>query len=958
MAIGFYPMWFSIKHTLAFWLLVAPYAYGTPVLSEQCDQLFTRRDIIPALPEKRLPRQLTEQELTTHVIEKISSVAEFKEIRELAQSLGIRVWLFGGTASSFLHYVQWDLKLQNGRFDYDFTNIFRSTQDIDIVVDATPEVALQFQKILSDQFPYFLGKKSNDWEVRTLRYPMNHPGDPDYKEALLGDPHFKNQNTDSHSIGMIEITSSKNEPVIRDLKNWNAKTSLFLKDAVQNQIHFLRSDQHFNTPRAIRGENPEILSVLRVLVKAFQYELHLSPQDIAEIRKIVAAFNPHEITNRTALRRIQSTSQKLIVHAINLEYAFDTLDQLGLRKKLISMGNPTLVGSPAWWLYREPLRSFPLGQGWGNTAEHLGLDIVAHETSDFQAYESIVRSPLGSPNVLISRQSVSSEIALMGDGFYVSTGMTGARGTGITIRFHLDPKAREGTDFNIHQRSSRSGNYLLIKNKNALKVIPESLEMSPSEYFEFLTQGKDFPSDDRALLWKLQRKIQNRLTSKIEDPREIKKVESIILEQLKTNSPHHQRVFAEWLRILDTKFKKDSQIYLSLLKETYRADPAPLLDKILLLTRGTEMESWIQENYIPNLLNNLKKDIGNNAIQNALFSVNPVIQEFGHQALAQALHQKPTPELLALKNIIHEKRSNEVDLNPAITRWLNSNSTSLPHLIEEKAAFISFQPLNQDWLQSVPTHELEGVSKKLSEKSFSILFEKLAEKQEKAVQNLFLSQAKPESFRWIHFDIPKEGTKFWMGSPDSGRDKWDTNPYQEVILTESFQLQSTPLTEFQKTLLLGGDLLKIAPIGNRPATYLSWNDTQKLVAILNQIDPNYLYRLPYEKEWEYAARAGTLTTFSFGDNPDEISDYAVYIGNSRGSAQDVASRKPNPAGLYDVHGNVWEWCQDLLSLGEYRVMRGGSWGLEARSMRTSRSYMNQPWTSLPGTGVRLLRIPR
>jgi hypothetical protein len=255
------------------------------------------------------------------------------------------VWLFGGTASSFLHYAKWDLArekglldLQKDRFDYDFTNIFRSTQDLDIVVDAKPEVARVFQQKLAEKFPHFLGSKANKWEVRTLRHRMGDVGQPGFKEALLDDADFNNQNTDSNSVGMVELTSN-HEPIIRDLRNWDKGNSVFLNDTLNNRISFLRSDRHFTTSRAKAGENPEILSVIRLLVKAFQYELEFSKEDFKKMKEVVDGFDPKKVNNANALRRIQDTAKKLVQHAVNIEYAMDKLDELGLRKKLMMIGN-------------------------------------------------------------------------------------------------------------------------------------------------------------------------------------------------------------------------------------------------------------------------------------------------------------------------------------------------------------------------------------------------------------------------------------------------------------------------------------------------------------------------------------------------------------------------------------------------------------------------------------------
>lgn len=960
-------MSFSKKYSIAIWLLLAPYAYGTPILSKGCDQLFTDHEIIRPLPQETLPSQLTEQELTPYVSEKIPSVPEFKAIREFAQLLGIRVWLFGGTASSFIHYVKWDLATQKGlldfqkdRFDYDFTHIFRSTQDIDLVVDSSPEIAEKFRLQISEKFPHFLGHRLNEWEVRTLRYPIGKPGESHYKEALLHDPNFRNQNTDSHSLGMIEITHPDHDPIIRDLRNWDQEKSVFLNDVILNQVRFFKSKNHFTTTRAERGENPEILSVIRILVKAFQFRLKIPPSDFYQLKTLVDEFDPKKIENPTALRRINDTAIKLILHASDLEYAINTLDQLGLRAKLIEMGNPNDVETTAWWLNREPLRSKPIGRGHGRTARELKLEYVTHETNSFSAYESITRSHSGKPNVLISRVNVQTERALYGSGFYTLIGRQGFFGnTGINIRFKVHPDAREGSDFTLNMDAFDEYKLIVFKNKNALEILPENLDMSAIEYFKFLASGNQFSKHDQALLWKFRRKIQNRFTSSLFSQYEVQNLENFILNEIKTQSPQILTIFHEWLKLRGPRFEKEIDHYTQYSNGAFFANPATWLKILLLISRDSLLESWVRNQHLPALLTSIKSDIGDRALQNCVFSEFIEIREFGQTILKTALENRPTPFLRALSEIEKQKKPEENDFTQAIQRWLAySPETPTLSLIEEKASWIAHQPSSTDELKWIPKDQIGVVLQRLTDHSNFFIFKNLLENQNEFPQKLFLSQASPESFQFISFEIPKNWITFEIGSPNTEPGRSQNEDIRYVTLSESFQIQATPLTEYQRALLLGKSISNLKSTGNQPATRLSWEDAHKIAEILSQLDPDYIYRLPTEIEWEYAARAGTKTSYFFGSNVEDLPEYAIFNKNSGGKVKDVATRKPNPAGLYDVHGNVWEWCEDLAENGYLRKMKGGSWTEDANSVRSARRYGAIPSIQPLVAGVRFVRIRR
>lgn len=107
-------------------------------------------------------------------------------------------------------------------------------------------------------------------------------------------------------------------------------------------------------------------------------------------------------------------------------------------------------------------------------------------------------------------------------------------------------------------------------------------------------------------------------------------------------------------------------------------------------------------------------------------------------------------------------------------------------------------------------------------------------------------------------------------------------------------------------------------------------------------------RLPTETEWEYACRAGTTTEYSFGDDPEQLGEYAWYGENSNWQTQPVGAKKPNPWGLNDMHGNVWEWTQ-------CRVLRGGAWSNNRDSCRSAIRRHYQPDGRFSNIGFRVAR---
>lgn len=212
------------------------------------------------------------------------------------------------------------------------------------------------------------------------------------------------------------------------------------------------------------------------------------------------------------------------------------------------------------------------------------------------------------------------------------------------------------------------------------------------------------------------------------------------------------------------------------------------------------------------------------------------------------------------------------------------------------------------------------------------------EELQKAVSQIDQTTEKKVNSIGMKFVRIQPGT-FIMGMPP---DKSGNNlfPEHKVTLTKDFYMQTTEVTQGQWKTIMGGNPSKFQKCGdNCPVENVSWYSVQEFIKKLNQKEGGNRYRLPTEAEWEYACRAGTNTLFSFGDNEDQFGSYAWYGHNSNSQTQPVATKRPNAWGLYDMYGNVSEWCQDWdapsltesivdptgpLS-GEYKISRGSIW---------------------------------
>jgi formylglycine-generating enzyme required for sulfatase activity len=195
---------------------------------------------------------------------------------------------------------------------------------------------------------------------------------------------------------------------------------------------------------------------------------------------------------------------------------------------------------------------------------------------------------------------------------------------------------------------------------------------------------------------------------------------------------------------------------------------------------------------------------------------------------------------------------------------------------------------------------------------------------------------------------------------------------REVTLTEGYLFQTTPVTQKQWESVMGKNPSRFRESGPEvPVEQVSWEDAQNFIKKLNQSEKINLFRLPTEAEWEYACRAGTQTEFFFGDDPAELKEHGWHKENSGSKTHPIGQLKPNPWGLFDMHGNVWEWCWDWYGeypdgkvtdptgpeLGKARVARGGSWINLARDCRSASRNWYGPVNRHYFLGFRLVRIP-
>lgn len=241
-------------------------------------------------------------------------------------------------------------------------------------------------------------------------------------------------------------------------------------------------------------------------------------------------------------------------------------------------------------------------------------------------------------------------------------------------------------------------------------------------------------------------------------------------------------------------------------------------------------------------------------------------------------------------------------------------------------------------------------------------------------ENNTLSQqisSKTYTANGVSFDMMKvEAGTFTMGATSEMKDPSDIEkPTHQVTLTNDYYIGKTEVTQALWRAVMGNNPSEFKG-DNLPVESVSWNDCQKFISKLNSMTGQN-FRLPTEAEWEFAARGGNYSNHYQYSGSNKLGDVAWYDGNSGSKTHAVATKQPNELGLYDMNGNVCEWCSDWLddyssssqtnptgpSSNYYRVLRGGSRYNDAMACRSSYRFGSEPDFSLSAHGLRLVLVP-
>jgi len=251
---------------------------------------------------------------------------------------------------------------------------------------------------------------------------------------------------------------------------------------------------------------------------------------------------------------------------------------------------------------------------------------------------------------------------------------------------------------------------------------------------------------------------------------------------------------------------------------------------------------------------------------------------------------------------------------------------------------------------------------------------KMPSEQIKRLQHPMHGDEMTEPVLGMQFVYIKPG-RFVMGSPGSESNRYPDEKQHEVQIKSGFWMGKYEVT-FEQYDFFAKHSHHARPLdegwgrGKRPVMNVKWYEAAEFAKWLSRKSGHH-YRLSTEAEWEYAARAGTTTAYSWGDNPADFPTYAWNSSNANKRTHPVGLKKSNPWGLYDMHGNVWEWTASTYA-EEYdgselkgsdfksralRSVRGGAWYFYPKGMRSADRRIYSPWLHWSYIGFRLVRDP-
>ena len=216
------------------------------------------------------------------------------------------------------------------------------------------------------------------------------------------------------------------------------------------------------------------------------------------------------------------------------------------------------------------------------------------------------------------------------------------------------------------------------------------------------------------------------------------------------------------------------------------------------------------------------------------------------------------------------------------------------------------------------------------------------------------------------------GGCYQMGCGSWSSDCRDNEKPVHEVCVDGFWMGRYEVTQGQWKRIMGSNPSRFKKGDNYPVERVSWDDAKEFIKKLNaKSNGSYEFRLPTEAEWEYACRSGGKPEKYCGGS--DVDSLAWYRGNSGKSTHPVGTKDPNGLGIYDMSGNIWEWCEDIYAKDAYskhnrnnpiyagggpnRVRRGGSWDSGPRSVRSADRFGNKPGFRYSSLGFRLLRTP-